>query len=60
MGGDDSRLLRADEGSQSGTSFPEGGTSLQSVALLHVTHATRTAKCKEDSGGILVLRTQFE
>jgi hypothetical protein len=27
MGGDDSRLFRADENSQTGTSFPEAGTS---------------------------------
>ena len=59
MGGDDSRLFRADENSQTGTSFPEAGTSypesgtsLQRVVLHRVTHATCAAICKEDSGGI--------
>ena len=70
MGGDDSRLFRADEKSQrgpsfgesgtsfpeAGTSYPESGTSLQSVVLHHVTHVTRVAICKEDSGDILALR----
>jgi hypothetical protein len=52
MGGDDSHLFRADENSQSGTSSPESGTSLQSVLLHRITHATRAAIGKEDSGGI--------
>jgi len=52
MGDDDSLLFRADEDSQSGSSFPESGTSLQSVVSHHVTHATHAAIGKEDSGGI--------
>jgi hypothetical protein len=52
MGDDDSLLFRADENSQSGSSFPESGTSLQSVVSHHVTHATHAAIGKEDSGGI--------
>jgi len=39
MVGDDPRLSGVDESSQSGTSFPEGGTSLQSVVIHHVAHA---------------------
>jgi hypothetical protein len=52
MGDDDSLLFRADENSQSGSSFPESGTSLQGVVSHHVTHATHAAIGKEDSGGI--------
>jgi hypothetical protein len=52
MGDDDSLLFRADENSQSGSSFPESGTSLQSVVSHHVTHATHAVIGKEDSGGI--------
>ena len=52
MGDDDSLLFRADENSQSGASFPESGTSLQSVVSHHVTHATHAAIGKEDSGDI--------
>jgi hypothetical protein len=59
MGGDDSRLFRADENSQTGTSFPEAGTSypesgtsLQRLVLHRVTHVTCAAIGKEDSGGI--------
>jgi hypothetical protein len=53
MGGDASRLFRADESSQSGSSFPESGTSLRSAVLCHVTHDTRAAMGKEDGGSIL-------
>jgi hypothetical protein len=52
MEDDDSLLFRADENSQSGSSFPESGTSLQSAVSHHVTHATHVAIGKEDSGGI--------
>jgi hypothetical protein len=59
MGGDNSRLFRADENSQTGTSFPgggtsypESGTSLQRGVLHRVTYVTWAAICKEDSGGI--------
>jgi len=52
VGDDDLRLFRADENSQSATSFPESATSLQSVVPHHVTHATQAAIRKEDSGGI--------
>jgi hypothetical protein len=52
MGDDDSLLFRADENSQSGSSFPESGTSLQSVVSHHVTHATHAVIGKEDSEGI--------
>ena len=51
MGDDDSVLFRADENSQSATSFPESATSLHSVVSHHVTHATHAAIGKEDSGG---------
>jgi len=51
MGNDDSLLFRADENSQSATSFPESATSLHSVVSHHVTHATHAATGKEDSGG---------
>jgi hypothetical protein len=51
MGDDDSLLFRADENSQSATSFPESATSLQSVVSHHVTHATHAVIGKEDSGG---------
>ncbi len=57
MGSDDSRLFRAGENSQSGTSFVESGASLQNVVLhnvMHVTHATRAATGKEDNGGIRI------
>jgi hypothetical protein len=40
---DDSRLSGVDESSQSGTSFPEGGTSLQNAVLYHATHAMHAA-----------------
>ena len=52
MGDDDSPLFRADENSQSATSFPESGTSLHSVVSHHVTHVTHAAIRKEDSGDI--------
>jgi hypothetical protein len=52
MGDDDSLFFRADENSQSGSSFPESGTSLQSVLSHHITHATHATIGKEDSGDI--------
>ena len=52
MGDDGSLLFRADENSQSGSSFPESGTSLRSVVSHHVTHATHAVIGKEDSGGV--------
>ncbi len=57
MAGDDSRLFRADENSQSGTSFPGGGTSLQSVVSHHVARATRAAIGKEDNGASRIAST---
>ena len=36
VGDDDSLLFRAHESSQSGTSFPEGGTSFEDVIIQHV------------------------
>ncbi len=52
MKGEGSHVFRADENSESATSFPESATSLQSVILHRITHATRAAIGKEDSGGI--------